>query len=57
MPDKPLFKRFTGAIIIAFGVVYWYAYKDSIHNVAILKAGIIDNVLVTLATESLCNLD
>lgn len=48
MPDDSLFIRLSGAIIIAFGVAYWYAYKDPIHNVAIVKAGIVDNGLVTL---------
>jgi len=48
MPDDSLFIRLSGAIIIAFGVAYWYAYKDPIHNVAIVKAGVVDNGLVTL---------
>jgi hypothetical protein len=39
-----------GAVITAFGVAYWYAYKDPVHNIAILKAGVIDNGLVTLVT-------
>jgi len=47
-PDDPLFLRLFGAVVIAFGVAYWYAFKDPVHNVAILKAGIVDNGLVTL---------
>lgn len=47
-PDDPLFLRLFGAVVVAIGVAYWYAYKDPIHNVAILKAGIVDNGLVTL---------
>jgi len=47
-PDDPIYLRLFGAIVIAFGVAYWYAYKDPIRNVAILKAGIVDNGLVTL---------
>jgi hypothetical protein len=47
-PDDPLFLRLFGAVVIAFGVAYWYAYKDPIHNIAILKTGIVDNGLVTL---------
>jgi hypothetical protein len=47
-PDDPIFLRLFGAVVIAFGVAYWYAYKDPIHNIAILKAGIVDNGLVTL---------
>lgn len=47
-PDDPIFLRLFGAVVIAFGVAYWYAYKDPIHNIAILKAGVVDNGLVTL---------
>jgi hypothetical protein len=47
-PDDPIFLRLFGAVVIAFGVAYWYAYKDPIHNIAILRAGIVDNGLVTL---------
>jgi hypothetical protein len=47
-PDDPIFLRLFGAVVIAFGVAYWYAYKDPIHNIAILKAGIVDNGLATL---------
>jgi hypothetical protein len=49
-PDDPLYLRLFGAVVIAFGVAYWYAYKDPIHNIAILKAGIVDNGLATLVT-------
>ena len=48
VPDDSLFIRLSGAIIIAFGVAYWYAYKDPVHNVAIVKAGVVDNGMVTL---------
>ncbi len=34
----------------AFGVAYWYTNKDPVHNIAILKAGVVDNGLVTLVT-------
>ncbi len=47
-PDDTLFLRLFGAVVIAFGAAYWYARKDPVHNVAILKAGVIDNGLVTL---------
>jgi hypothetical protein len=49
-PDDPIYLRLFGAVVIAFGVAYWYAYKDPIHNIAILKAGIVDNGLATLVT-------
>jgi len=48
--DDPIYLRLLGAVIMALGVAYWYAYKDPIHNIAILKAGIVDNGLVTLVT-------
>lgn len=50
VPDDPLYLRLLGAVITAFGVAYGYAYKDPVHNIAILKAGIVDNGLVTLVT-------
>jgi hypothetical protein len=49
-PDEPVYLRLLGAVIIAFGVAYWYAYKDPVRNVAILKAGIVDNGLVSLVS-------
>jgi len=49
-PDDPIYLRLLGAVILALGVAYWYAYKDPVHNIAILKAGIVDNGLVTLVT-------
>jgi len=48
MPDNTLYLRLFGAVVTAFGVAYWYAYKDPVHNIAILKAGIVDNGLSTL---------
>jgi hypothetical protein len=49
-PDDPIYLRLLGAVITAFGVAYWYAYKDPVHNIAIVKAGVVDNGLVTLVT-------
>jgi len=46
----PLYLRLLGAVIMAIGVAYWYAYSNPIHNVAILRAGVVDNGLVTLVT-------
>jgi len=48
MPGDPLYLRLFGAVVIAFGVAYWFAYRDPIRNRAILQAGIVDNGLVTL---------
>jgi hypothetical protein len=50
MPEDPIYLRLLGAVITAFGVAYWYAYKDPVHNIAIVKAGVVDNGLVTLVT-------
>jgi hypothetical protein len=47
-PDDPLFVRLFGAVVTSFGAAYWYAYKDPVKNVAIVKAGVLDNALVTL---------
>jgi len=49
-PSDPIYLRLLGAVILAFGVAYWYAYKDPINNAAILKAGIVDNGLTTLVS-------
>jgi len=46
--DDPLYLRLLGAVVMAIGVAYWYAYKNPIHNIAILRAGVVDNGLVTL---------
>jgi hypothetical protein len=48
MPDDPIFLRLFGAVVSAVGVAYWYAYRDPIKNIAVLKFGVIDNGLVTL---------
>ncbi len=48
VPDAPIYLRLSGALITAFGVAYWIASKDPLHNIAVLKAGIVDNGLVTL---------
>jgi hypothetical protein len=47
-PDDPLFVRLFGAVVTAVGLAYWYAYRDPVHNAAILKMGILDNGLITL---------
>jgi hypothetical protein len=48
MPADPIFLRLFGAVVTAFGVAYWFAYRDPVRNVAIVKAGVVDNGLVTL---------
>jgi len=47
VPEDPLFLRSFGALAIAMGVAYWYAYRDPVGNEAILRVGVIDNALAT----------
>lgn len=49
IPEDPIFLRLFGAVVTAFGVAYWYAYRDPLRNVAIVRVGVVDNGLVTLA--------
>jgi hypothetical protein len=53
MPQDPIFLRLFGAVVTAFGVAYWYAYRDPLKNVAIVKVGVVDNGLVTLTIIAL----
>ena len=46
--EDPLYQMSLGAIVIAFGIAYWYAFKDPVHNIAIVKVGVVDNGLATL---------
>jgi hypothetical protein len=48
VPQDPLFLRSFGALAIALGVAYWYAYRDPVRNEAILRVGLVDNALATL---------
>jgi hypothetical protein len=48
MPPDPLYLRLFGGVATAFGVAYWFAYRDPLQNRAILQAGVVDNGLVTL---------
>ena len=48
MLADPIFLRLFGVLAIALAVAYWYAYRDPVRNVAILKVGIVDNGLATL---------
>lgn len=53
IPEDPIYLRFFGGAATAWGVAYWFAYKDPLRNIAILKAGLIDNILPTLVILSL----
>jgi hypothetical protein len=48
-PNPPLYLRFFGAVVTAMALLYWYAYQDPQRNRAILKFGVLDNSLSTLA--------
>ncbi len=50
IPDDPIYLRILGGIITGFGVAYWYASRDPLSNVAILRAGVVDNGLTALVT-------
>ncbi len=49
IPAEPIYLRLFGGACTAWGVAYWFAYKDPVRNVAIVKAGLIDNALPTIA--------
>lgn len=48
VPEDPIYLRLFGGAATAWGVAYWFAYRDPLRNVAIVKAGLIDNALPTL---------
>jgi hypothetical protein len=48
IPDDPIYLRLFGGACTAWGVAYAYAYRDPLRNVAMLKAGLVDNALPTL---------
>jgi hypothetical protein len=45
MPDDPTVLRGFGALATALGVAYWYAFRDPVRNVAIVRFGVVDNGL------------
>ena len=49
VPEDPIFLRSFGALAIAMGVAYGYAYRDPLKNAAILRVGVADNGLATLS--------
>ncbi len=48
IPEDPIYLRLFGGAATAWGVAYWFAYKDPLRNVAIIQAGLVDNALPTL---------
>ena len=49
IPADPIYLRLFGGAATAWGVAYWLAHKDPKRNVAIVKAGLVDNALPTIA--------
>ena len=49
VPVESIYLRLFGGAAIAWGVAYWYVYQDPVKNVAIIKAGLVDNALPTIA--------
>ncbi len=48
MPQDTAYLRLFGSVVMALGLLYWYAYKDPFKNVAIIRYAIVDNGLATL---------
>jgi hypothetical protein len=48
IPEDPVYLRLFGGACTAWGVAYAYAYRDPVRNVAMIKAGLVDNALPTL---------
>jgi hypothetical protein len=48
MPEDPAILRGFGALASALGLLYWYAFRDPVRNVAIIKYGVVDNGLGAL---------
>jgi hypothetical protein len=48
IPEDPIYLRLFGGAATAWGVAYWFAYREPLRNVAIIRAGLVDNALPTL---------
>ena len=48
MPADPIFLRLFGALLVALVLLYWYAYRDPVRNVAVLRFAVVDNGLATV---------
>jgi len=46
-PNDPTFIRLFGAVVTALALAYWYAWKDPVRNIAIIKFAVLDNGLAT----------
>jgi hypothetical protein len=48
VPLESIYLRLFGGAAIAWGIAYWFAYKDPVANRAMLQAGLVDNALPTI---------
>jgi len=46
MPKDTAYLRTFGAVVTALGFLYWFAYKDPVKNVAIVKYAIIKYAII-----------
>jgi hypothetical protein len=53
IPADPIYLRLFGGAATAWGIAYWLAYRDPVRNVAIVKAGLVDNALPTIAVVAI----
>jgi hypothetical protein len=49
VPADPVTLRSFGAVVTAVSLLYWYAYRDPLGNMSILRFSILDNGLAALA--------
>jgi len=47
-PADPTTLRMFGALLVAAALLYWFAFKDPVRNIAIIKFGVADNGLVSI---------
>jgi hypothetical protein len=47
IPTEAIYLRLFGGAVTAWGVAYWFAYRAPLRNAAIVKAGLVDNILPT----------
>lgn len=45
LPDNPFYMRIFGAVQTAMIVLYWFAYKNPVHNRDIIRYAVVDNGL------------
>ncbi len=45
MPDNPFYMRTFGAVQMGLLFLYWFAYKNPVHNRDIIRYAVIDNTL------------